>query len=176
MTRAYVGVGSNIEPEANVRRALHLLAGKVRVLAVSTFYRTAAEGRPGDPDYVNGAVAIETSLSPEALKGQLRGIEGALGRRRTVDKLAPRPIDLDLLLYGEQQARQADLVLPHPDIARRAFVAVPLAEIAPDIVLPGAGERLRDLAARWHRRSMVPLPHLTGDLRGELTNGSAAGP
>ena len=132
MTRAFIGVGSNISPEANIRQAMRLLARRVRLIAVSTFYRTPAEGRPEQPDYVNGVVVIDTDLPPDALKYDvLRPIERDLGRRRTADKLAPRPINLDILVFGSRRIRRPGLRLPADEIETRAFVAVPLAEVAP---------------------------------------------
>jgi 2-amino-4-hydroxy-6-hydroxymethyldihydropteridine diphosphokinase len=158
MTRVFIGVGSNIAPEANIRTAIKLLASHARLVGVSSFYRTPAEGRPDEPDYVNGVVEIETDLAPEALKNAvLRKIEFRLGRRRTKHRFAPRPIDLDLLLYGSRRIRTANLRLPSEDIEKRWFVALPLAEIAPDLVIPGTTMRARELAERFSGLQMVPI-------------------
>ena len=93
MTRVFIGVGLNISPEANIRAAIRLLARRVRVVDLSTFYRTPAEGRPEQPDYINGVVAIETDLPPETLKNEvLRPIERRLGRRRKDDNSRPAPL------------------------------------------------------------------------------------
>lgn len=168
MTRAYVGLGSNIDPEANVRAAVHLLAQRTPVVGISTFYRTASipEGRP---PFINGVVAIKSSLDPWALKyGVLRQIEAALGRQRGDDKDAPRTIDCDLLLYGATVRRRGDLVLPAPDIVERAFIAVPLLELAPDLVLPGSDLRLADVAASLPRDGMLALPSYRASLYAEL--------
>jgi 2-amino-4-hydroxy-6-hydroxymethyldihydropteridine diphosphokinase len=167
VTRVFIGVGSNISPEASIKAAIRLLARRVRVVDLSTFYRTPAEGRPEQPDYINGVVAIETDLPPEALKNEvLRPIERRLGRRRTDDKFASRPIDLDILLYGSRQMQTADLRLPAEDIEKRGFVAVPLAEVAPDLTIPGKEMCVREIAARFSRCQMTPLT-LTNDLRRE---------
>lgn len=167
MTRAYIGIGSNILPEANIKAAIRLLACRVRLADFSTFYRTPAEGRPEQPDYVNGVVVIETDLSPEALKHEvLRPIEHQLGRRRTGDKFEPRPIDLDILVHGSHQVRTADLHLPAEDIENRAFVAIPLSEVAPDLTLPGTGVSVGEIAARFSHFQMTPLA-LANDLRRE---------
>jgi 2-amino-4-hydroxy-6-hydroxymethyldihydropteridine diphosphokinase len=167
MTRVFIGVGSNIAPEANIRAAIKLLAFLTRLVGVSSFYRTPAEGRPEQPDYINGVVEIETDLAPEALKNEvLRKIEFRLGRRRTENRFAPRPIDLDMLLYGSRQIRTADLRLPSEDIENRWYVAVPLAEIAPDLIIPGTATRARELAARFAHVRMVPLA-LGDDVRRE---------
>lgn len=166
MTRAYIGVGSNLMPEANVPAALRLLAGQVRLVGISAFYASPAEGRPEQPDYANGVVAIETDRTPEALKSEvLRPIEARLGRRRTADRFAARPIDLDLLLFGTLSRSGPELRLPSPDIERRAFVAVPLAELAPDLVVGETGVRLRDLAAGFSLTGLRPLPALTARLK-----------
>ncbi len=177
MTRAYVGLGSNIEPEANIRAAVRLLAEHEQVVAVSTFYGTEAIP-PGEPAFINGVLALETRRRPLALKlDVLREIEARLGRTRTADKNAPRTIDCDLLVYGDEVARAEGLVLPSPEIEARAFVAIPLYEIAPDLVLPGSRRRLADVCASVPPHPMVPLAELTGAVRRELkevNHGSSA--
>lgn len=164
MARAFIGIGANLDPEANILRALGLLSRRARVVGVSTFYRTPAEGRLEQPDYVNGVVAIETDLPPRELKeGVLEGIEARLGRRRTGDKLAARPIDLDLLLYEDLVVHEPGLALPHPDIERRPFVAIPLAELAPERVLPGTVQLLQDVAAKCSSARLEPLPSFAAE-------------
>jgi dihydroneopterin aldolase/2-amino-4-hydroxy-6-hydroxymethyldihydropteridine diphosphokinase len=160
MTCAYVGLGSNIEPEANVRAAVRLLAARERVVAASTFYRTESIP-PGAPAFVDGVLAIETARSPVALREVLREVEARLGRVRTADKNAPRTIDCDLLLHG-------DAVVPSSDIETRAFVAIALLEVAPDLVLPGSGRRLAEVVAAAVRHEMAPLPDLTETIRRDL--------
>lgn len=126
---AFIAVGSNIKPESNVLRAARLLAEKVRLLATSTFYQTEPLGRIHQPPYVNGVWLIETDLPPlDTKQVALLQVESRLGRMRTSDKYAPRPIDLDLVFYEDMQCRTADLRLPHPDLAR-PFVHQPLDEI-----------------------------------------------
>jgi len=170
MARAFVGVGSNLDPAHNVPRALAALAGKVRVRGISTFYRTPAEGRPEQPLFYNGVVEIATELAPAALKQVLRGIEQELGRQRTADKYAPRTIDLDLLLYDDLAGSQPGLTLPDPEIAARPFLAWPLAELDPGLVLPGTGTLVAQLARRLGRAEMEPLAELTARLRRETGN------
>jgi 2-amino-4-hydroxy-6-hydroxymethyldihydropteridine diphosphokinase len=166
--RVFVGVGSNIEPEENVRRALGLLAREVRVRAVSTFYRTPAIGDSGGPPFLDGVVEVSTTLPPRALKlDVLRRIEAQLGRRRGADRYAPRTIDLDLLLYGDRVETDG-LVLPDPDIAARPFLALALFELAPALVLPGGGRALRDVVAGFVDARMEPLGPLSESLRREL--------
>lgn len=171
MARAFVSVGANLDPERNVLAALRLLKRQARITAVSTLYRSRALGRPGDPDFVNGAVEVHTHLSPRELKLEvLRAVEAALGRERTEDRDAPRPIDLDLVLYGDVHSSEPDLALPDPDIGRRAFLARPLAELAPSLVPPGAEETLAEMAARLSEEEMAPLTEYTERVRDLLTN------
>jgi 2-amino-4-hydroxy-6-hydroxymethyldihydropteridine diphosphokinase len=144
---AYISVGSNIDPERNVLEALRMLAQRVQVTGVSTFYRTPAVGpdgrdRPDWPEFLNAVIEAHTELTARELKfGVLRPIEEALGRRRTGDPYGPRPIDLDLILLGRQVIDEPGLRLPSSDL-RRPFVALPLLELCPDMVLPGSGEVL----------------------------------
>jgi dihydroneopterin aldolase/2-amino-4-hydroxy-6-hydroxymethyldihydropteridine diphosphokinase len=169
MTRAYVGMGSNIDPEQNVRQALLLLREQVRIIGISTIYRTLPTERPDQPMYLNAVVAIETTLLPRDLKFLvLRQIEAKLGRVRTDDRFASRPIDLDLIVYDNLAVQERDLVLPDPEIAMRPFLALPLAELAPDLVLPGSSLAVRDAAAALTDREMTPAEDLTTSLRKEM--------
>jgi 2-amino-4-hydroxy-6-hydroxymethyldihydropteridine diphosphokinase len=173
MPRAFIGIGSNIEPEENIREALRLLAKSARIVSISTFYREPAVDRPEEPDFYNGVVAIDTDLSPITLKWKvLRAIEAALGRRRSADKYASRTIDLDLLLYGDSVLSSNELTLPEPDVLKRAFIAVPLSEIAPELVLPGFGIPIRQLAERLPTEGMQPLCEYTRQLRNKLLDGN----
>ncbi len=166
MPRAFVALGSNIDPEENIRAAVIALARHVRIAAISTVYLTGPEGRPGQPPFYNAVVEIETDRSPEELKFQvLRRIEADLGRERTADTYAPRTIDLDLVLHGDLVPHADGLELPDPRIADRPFLAIPLSELAPDLELPGTGLRMEDLAARLPRDGMQPLPEYTARLR-----------
>ena len=145
---AYIAVGSNIRPAENVPLAVKLLGEKVEVVAVSSFYRTRALDRPEQADYRNGVVAVRTSMTPRELRDEvLWPIEAALDRKRSVDKYAPRTMDLDLILFGDEVVREAGLTLPDDDLRVRPFVAVPLLELAPELVLPDDGARLADLPA-----------------------------
>ncbi len=165
MARVFVGVGSNMEAERHVRSALARLAAAVGVARVSTFYRTPALRRPSDPPFVNGVVEVGDRLAPAPLKALLAGIEEEEGRLRTADRYAPRPIDLDLLLHGDVVSTAPGLPIPHPDVARRRFVAQPLLELAPDLVLPGSGLRLAGVVAALPPEPMEPLPVLTRELK-----------
>src|SRR5215510_14584310 len=158
MPRAFIGIGSNIAPEKNIREALRLLARSARIMSISTFYREPAIDRPSEPDFYNGVIAIDTDLPPMTLKlKELRKIESALGCRRSADKYASRTIDLDLLVYGDLVISSKQLTLPDPDILRRSFVAVPLCEIAPELLLPGSGVPIRQVADRLPKESMQRL-------------------
>ncbi|NPV45821.1 MAG: 2-amino-4-hydroxy-6-hydroxymethyldihydropteridine diphosphokinase [Armatimonadetes bacterium] len=164
--RVLVVFGSNLAPERNVRAAVEALHRDVGVVALSTVYRTAALGRPEQPPFYNGALELDTDLPPRVLKyGVLRPLEVALGRVRTADRYAARTIDLDLALYGDLVAATDDLVLPDPDIATRPFLAVPLAEIAPDLPVPGTGQTLSQIAAEFAGAGLEPLVDYTRDLR-----------
>ena len=156
-------------PEENIRKAVHQVAQSARLIAISTFYRQPALDRPEEPAFYNGVVAIDTDLPPAKLKWDvLRTIEAALGRRRSADKYASRTIDLDLLLYGEYVLSNNELSLPDPDIMERAFIAVPLYELAPDLMLPGSGIPIRQLAKQFAAENMKPLHEYTRRLRIEL--------
>ena len=145
--RVFIGIGSNVDPEANIPRALELLGRSARILRLSNFRRTAPVGPAGQPAFVNGVAEIETALPPRTLKYDvLRRIEAELGRTRSSpDKYRPRPIDLDLLLYGRLVLREPGLTLPDPDLRERAFLARAVLELAPDLALPDTGEPLASL-------------------------------
>jgi len=166
--RAYISVGSNIEPEKNLPAALDLLKQRVRVTAVSTVYRTAPLGDREQPDFLNAVWQVETELPPHELKAALGEVEDALGRERSAGKYAPRTIDLDLILYGDETAYEADLKLPHPDLSR-PFVGGPLLELAADIRLPGTGRPLAPMiSGRGDRAIGEPQERLTQLLRARL--------
>jgi 2-amino-4-hydroxy-6-hydroxymethyldihydropteridine diphosphokinase len=138
---AYVGLGANLEdPARQVRQALRELDDipGTRVTARSSLYRTAPVGYLDQPDFINAVAKLQTALSPRELLDALHGIESGHGRRRSV-RNAPRTLDLDLLLYGQTVMQDEDLTLPHPRMHERAFVLLPLAELAPDGVVPGRG-------------------------------------
>lgn len=142
--RACVGLGGNIGDVAAALRAalvaLDALPG-TRLLRASRFYRTPAWGVEAQPDFINAAAVLETSLAPRPLLQALLAIERAHGRERAADgrRWGPRTLDLDLLLYADAVIDEPGLVLPHPEMHRRAFVLVPLAEVAADADVPGLG-------------------------------------
>ncbi len=164
-----MSVGSNIEPEKNIRSSLRLLGERVTIRAISTVFRTEPVGPAGQPSFYNCVADVETGLAPIDLKRQvLRGIETALGRTRTADKYAPRTIDLDLILYDGIVMKSDDLVLPDPDILKRPFLAAMLRELAPDLAMPGTGEKISDAAAGFSPVKMKPLGRYTNLLRKEI--------
>ncbi|MBN1130264.1 MAG: 2-amino-4-hydroxy-6-hydroxymethyldihydropteridine diphosphokinase [Chitinispirillaceae bacterium] len=165
MTRAFIGIGSNIHPEENFRESIRLLSHSVTIAAISTVYQTEPENRPDQPPYLNGVVAIETGRSPLYLKYRLlRLIEEKLGRLRTDDRYASRTIDLDLLLYDDVTIATEELVLPDPDIFRRPYVAIPLAELAPGLVIPGMEVPIEVVSGSLPRNAMKALPRFTESL------------
>lgn len=169
MTRAFIGIGSNIEPAANVRAALRALAGESRLVGISTIYLTEALGAAAQPAYYNGIAEIETEVPPREMKFDvLRGIEQRLGRQRNADKYAPRTMDLDLIVYGDLVLHEAGLDIPDADILMRPFLAIPLCELAPDLVLAGYGQRISEIAAALSSVGMQPLEGYTLRLRDEL--------
>ncbi len=145
---AYVGLGANLgDPAQAVRDAVAQLSRlpQTTLSQTSSFYRSAPVDAGGD-DFVNAVVRLDTELAPHALLQGLQSIEREFGRERPF-RNAPRTLDLDLLLYGEQTNADERLQVPHPRMGRRAFVLLPLLEIAPDIEIPGMGDARALLAA-----------------------------
>ena len=148
---AYIGVGSNLDdPPAQVRRAFGELArlAATRVILTSPIYRTSPFGGPaGQPDYANGVAGLLTQLAPRELLAGLQAIEAAQGRPKERQRWGPRVIDLDVLVYGRERLQDPELTVPHPGIVERNFVLYPLADIAPDLDIPGLG-RVTELKGR----------------------------
>ena len=150
MTRAFVGLGANLgDREATIRRAVELLGAEpeVDVVAVSTLRETDPVGYVDQPRFLNGAAALETTLTPRELLDRLLEVERALGRERTGPRFGPRTIDLDLLLYGDERIDEPGLRVPHPRLHERAFALEPLAELDPALEIPGRGPVQTLLAA-----------------------------
>lgn len=167
---AYISVGSNIEPERNIPEALEKLKKYVRVNAISTFYRTIPVGRPEQSAFINGVWQINAEQTARELKFHvLRQIEAELGRVRTEDKYAARTIDLDIALYGDMVIDDPDLRIPDPDIRRRPFIAVPLLELAPRLVLPDTEESLSSLDIVKATGVLEPVYDFTESLRERIT-------
>ncbi|MDC6166303.1 2-amino-4-hydroxy-6-hydroxymethyldihydropteridine diphosphokinase [Paucibacter sp. XJ19-41] len=145
---AFIGLGANLGDTARtLALALEALAAlpDTELLAVSSLYRSAPVDASG-PDYLNAAARLDTALPPEELLRRLQAIELAHGRERPIVN-ASRTLDLDLLLYADEQIRSEHLCVPHPRLHQRAFVLLPLLEIAPDLTAPGLGVLQPHLAA-----------------------------
>ncbi len=166
MTSAYIALGSNLgDRVALLRGALAALQrdGAVRVVAESAVYETAPVGGPKQPDYLNMVVAVSTELTAEVLLERCLAVEAEHGRVRR-ERWGARTLDLDLLAYGEVQLESERLTLPHPRMAERAFVLVPLAEIAPALNI--GDTTVRELAAQCERsglRRLGPLAEVAED-------------
>jgi len=142
MPRAYVGLGSNMgDRERMLWGAIHMLAfnPEVDVAAVSSLRETDPVGVVDQPRFLNAAVAVDTELGPRALLELLLSVERELGRTRECRRFGPRTIDLDLLLYGDEVVDEPDLTVPHPRLHERRFALEPLAELDPDLAVPGRG-------------------------------------
>lgn len=153
MTLAYIALGSNqASPLEQVASALNAIAAipQSRVVATSSFYRTPPLGPQDQPDYLNAAVALETELSPEALLDHTQRIELEQGRVRKAERWGPRTLDLDIMLFGDITFSTPRLTVPHYDMKNRAFMLVPLVEIAPDCTFPD-GQRVADVLEKLSR-------------------------
>ncbi len=145
--RAALGLGSNLgDRQGHLDRAVASLREAAPLLALSRFRDSEAVGGPPQPRYRNGVALIEWALGPRELLDLARRLEREAGRTRAV-RWGPRTLDVDLLLLGDLVVSDADLVIPHPRLAERAFVLEPLAEIAPDWRVPGTGKRVVELHA-----------------------------
>lgn len=147
---AWIGVGSNLDgPAGRVRAALDALAAipETDLVAASPLYGSAPMGPADQPDYVNAVAHLHTVLDPHALLDALQGLEVEAGRERAGERWGPRVLDLDLLLFGDHRIDDVRLRVPHPGLAERIFVLRPLADLAPDLVVPGLG-RVDELLVR----------------------------
>ncbi len=139
---AYIGLGSNLDdPNRQIDDAFTLLDAlpESDVVSRSSLYRSAPYGPVEQPDFINAVAGLQTMLAAESLLELLQGIECAQGRAREHQRWGPRVIDLDLLVYGDQEITDSVLTVPHPGIAERNFVLLPLREIAPNLLIPGLG-------------------------------------
>jgi 2-amino-4-hydroxy-6-hydroxymethyldihydropteridine diphosphokinase len=142
VTRAYVGLGANLgDRERTLRAAVDALVDEdgIEVVAVSALRETDPVGVGEQPRYLNGAVALETTVSARDLLDRLLAVEQRFGRVRVPGEHAPRTLDLDLLLYGDGEIDEPGLTVPHPRLHERRFVLEPLAELDPGLVIPGRG-------------------------------------
>ena len=158
---AYIALGSNIEPERNLAAAVRLLAGRCKLIALSPVYQTRPVGKTDQSDFLNAAALIETELGPAALKAQvLQTIERTLGRVRSADKNAPRPIDLDITLFNDQVLDVGHRHIPDPDLLCYPHIAVPMADLAPQYVHPESGQTLLEIAEGMSSVGMLPRPDI----------------
>ena len=141
----YLSLGSNMgDRQENLDKALDFLSRRVRMGEISSVYDTEPIGNPEQPRFLNLVCQAYTRLEPAGLLALAKGIESKLGR--TGKSNAPRPIDIDILLYDEQVIETPELTIPHPKMTERAFVLVPLAEIAPAVVHPVSGKTIKELS------------------------------
>lgn len=139
--KAYLGLGGNLgDREAYLQQAVRLLGEqeRVRVLRLSPIYETEPWGYTDQAAFLNQVAEVETELSPQALLAATQAVERALGRERLL-RWGPRTMDVDILLYGDRRIDEPDLTVPHPRLTQRAFVLVPLTDLAPDLQLPNRG-------------------------------------
>lgn len=159
MNRCWIGLGSNIgDREAYLKNGVHLLSreNQINVLKVSSIYETAPYGPVEQEAFLNMVAEIETSLSPEALLKVTQGIEKENNRERLVH-WGPRTLDLDILLFADKIIRMENLIIPHPEMARRLFVLVPLKEIAREFIVPGLNASIQELYERLNDYKGVQL-------------------
>jgi 2-amino-4-hydroxy-6-hydroxymethyldihydropteridine diphosphokinase len=171
---AYIGIGSNLaDPRAQVLAAMERISTvpDVQLVLRSSLYGSHPLGPAGQPDFVNAAVGVLTRLQPLELLHELRAIEQQFGRPAVRERWGPRILDLDLLVHGRIRSRDSELLLPHPGIVERNFVLYPLAEIAPELEVPGIG-RVIDLKTRISSEGIWALQ----GARAPTTPGTIASP
>lgn len=149
-----IAFGSNIDPLHNLTQGLTRLHQRLPVAAVSAVYRTLPVGNRADPTFLNGALRLQETLDPRALKALLREIEEGQQRQRSADRNAPRTLDLDIAFMGALQWEEEGMRIPDPDVLTRPYLAHALAELAPELVHPATGE---SLALLRHRLPADPL-------------------
>lgn len=150
MPEVFIAAGSNVDPFVNLPRALRMLRAHYPGLRRSRAWRNAAVGFEGE-DFVNLVVCFATGESPRKVLTRLHEAESACGRARDAPRWAPRSMDLDILLYGDLVSDEGDLVLPRPDLLRRAYMLGPMAELAPGLRHPTRGLSMRELWERFDR-------------------------
>ncbi len=144
----YLGLGSNLgDRRENLAKALRYLGRRLHITAISSVYDTAPMDNAQQPRFLNVVCRARTSLTPQGLLVLAKGLEAKLGRQPRGHN-SPRPIDIDILLYGDKEVKTADLVIPHPEMSRRMFVLVPLAEIAPGLVHPVSKLTIEELMGK----------------------------
>ncbi|MDN4501883.1 2-amino-4-hydroxy-6-hydroxymethyldihydropteridine diphosphokinase [Alteromonadaceae bacterium BrNp21-10] len=159
MITVYIGLGSNLsQPVDQLQQALVAIDQhpQIQLLNTSSFYSSCPMGPQDQPDYVNAVAAIQTTLAPLALLDALQAIENQQGRQRIDGRWTARTLDLDILLFGNQEINNPRLQVPHYGLAQREFVLYPLAEIAPDLIIP-PGQSLQTLVAACAPNGLTKL-------------------
>ena len=165
---AYLSLGSNIEPETNIKAAVAMLARLTELVAVSSVWETQPVGLLNQPNFLNAAAIILTTFSATQLKQQiLRHIEHTLGRTRQGNKNGPRTIDIDIMLFNNQILTVGARSIPDIEVLERPFVAILLAELAPDYIHPQTGQTLQEIAGGFEasRQNMRLCPAITQALK-----------
>lgn len=135
MAYAYIGIGSNIDAERNIKQCIKLLKAEFSMIKISNFYETSPYGYKNQPNFINLAVKIKASIKPAELLKKLQSAEKKLGKKRKI-KNGPRTIDLDILLYGNKVIKEKNLNIPHKGLFERDFMLIPLLDIAPESIDP----------------------------------------
>jgi 2-amino-4-hydroxy-6-hydroxymethyldihydropteridine diphosphokinase len=153
----YIALGTNLgDRETNLQRAKELLAPKVVIEQESAIYVTPPWGYEDQPEFLNQVIKVKTCLNPRKLLKALKSIENKMGREKTI-RYGPRLIDLDILFYGQRVVQKKNLCIPHPRLHERAFVLVPLGEIAPDFLHPLLKVRVQDLLSQVDTQGVIRL-------------------
>ena len=169
MVDVYISLGSNLEPEKNIRLAVTELMHEPGIVALSNVYLTPPVKGREQPDFFNCVVRSSTTAGPHELKfSVLRSIETRLGRKRVANRYAPRIIDIDLLIYGEECLDERGLHIPDPDIRQRPFLAFCLLELNSLLSVPCANLSIAEVTTSMNRKGMKPLEKYTRELREEL--------
>ncbi|VAX16414.1 2-amino-4-hydroxy-6-hydroxymethyldihydropteridinepyrophosphokinase [hydrothermal vent metagenome] len=154
-TIIYLGVGGNIDPEPNITEGLKLLSKRFDVQKVSPTYKSQAWGvKDKQADYLNLAVKAATDKDVFAVRAELRWIEEIMGRERTLDKFSPRTLDIDLLLFGGLVYEDSGGAIPHKQLTTQQFVYMPMIDIAKDLIVPGVGKALKDIAPEYDEKEL----------------------
>ena len=169
MTKAFIGVGSNIKPEINIEKALDLLKEFVEVTSISSFYKTKPLFDKKINDFFNGVWKIETDLTPLELKfNVLKKIEKMLHRKKNKDKYSSRIIDLDLLLFDNVIMKNKKIIIPDPDIYKRSFIYIPLHELDPDLIIPDTSKHIRALINNYDDNQLILMKDFSDYLKSKI--------
>jgi 2-amino-4-hydroxy-6-hydroxymethyldihydropteridine diphosphokinase len=157
MAKVIVALGSNKGDRiANLSKAIQRIHNLGTISAVASLYQTSAYGYTNQPDFYNSVIALNTGIAPKPLLTELKKIEKRVGRTDNV-RWGPREIDLDIILYGQKQVSQKGLIIPHPDFHNRIFVLQPLAEIDPDLQVPGMNMSISKLLNKCQDKTIIEI-------------------